>query len=122
MAKILVVDNQKWVTDLCSDGLEADWHTVRVVDDPASVQQYIARFQPDVVLLNLYLQHGFMAWDVLTRIKATAPDLPVIMVSAHAKHLFCSRLSQADGYLYSGPGAARALRERIAALLTRPAA
>ena len=61
-----------------------------------------ANFNPDLVLLNLYLKHGFNGWDVLLDIKTQNPDLPVFMVTAHDKCLYDPRLSKADGYIIDG--------------------
>jgi two-component SAPR family response regulator len=70
-----------------------------------------------VVLLNLYLKHGFLVWDVLLDIKIQEPNLPVIIIAPYHNYLFDHRLSQADGYLFKSHTAAEKLKKKISALL-----
>jgi DNA-binding NarL/FixJ family response regulator len=75
--------------------------------------------RPHIVLLNQYLKHGFLVWDVLKGIKTRNPNLPVLIVTAHDTGLFDSHLSQADGYLVKSHTAAHELREKISNLLNQ---
>jgi len=72
---------------------------VSTTDDIESVRKNIFSFKPDLVLLNLYLKHGFVVWDILREIKMQDPDIPVLIVTGYDNYLFDSRLSQADGYV-----------------------
>jgi len=119
MANILIVDNQKWVVDLCREGLEDKGHTVSVTDDVALVLKNVSSFKSNIVLLNLYLKHGFLVWDVLRDIKIQDPNLPVLIITVYDNFLFDSRLSQADGYLIKSPTAADELRQKISTLLNQ---
>ena len=102
MAKILIIDDQAWVKNLCKEGLSDEGYKVSTTDDIESVRKNIFSFKPDLVLLNLYLKHGFIVWDVLRDIKMQDPNLPVLIVTAHDNYLYDSRLSQADGSVVSG--------------------
>jgi DNA-binding NtrC family response regulator len=117
MANILIIDDQAWVKDLCRESLAGEGYTVSTTDDVESVMENILSFNPHIVLLNQYLKHGFLVWDVLQGIKMRHPNLPVIIVTAHDKHLFDPHLSQADGYLVKSHTAAHELREKISNLL-----
>ncbi len=117
MAKILIVDDQSWVSDLCMEGLVDERHHVFATDDIEKVRKKILSLSPDIVLLNQYLKHGFLVWDVLQDIKKQAPHLPVLIVTEFDTHLFCSRLSQADGYLIKNQTAPVKLKQKISALL-----
>ncbi len=99
MANILVVDNQKWVLDLCKEGLTVDEHHVLATDDMETVRNNVYSLKPDIVLLNLYLKYGVLVWDVLKDIKQQCPDLPVIIVTNYDTNLFTEHLAKADGYL-----------------------
>lgn len=121
MAHILIVDDQKWVTDLCSEALPADKYKITATADIKAVMKDISTFKPDLVLLNLYLKHGFSGWDVLLDIKTQNPDLPVLMITAHDKCLFDSRLSYANGYVIDGCFAGEDIQHKIStALQVRP--
>ena len=60
MANILIIDDQKWVMDLCREGLAGEEHNVATTDDVESARKTILSFRPDIVLLNQYLKHGFL--------------------------------------------------------------
>ena len=117
MAKILIVDKQAWVINLCRKGLAGEGHEISATDDIACVRQRILSFRPNLVLLNLYLKHGHLVWDVLEDIKMQDTDLPVLIVTEYDTHLFDSHLTQADGYLIKSRTAADELRRKVSELL-----
>jgi len=117
MANILVVDNQKWIVDICSKALAGTKHNISTTDDVESVMQNVLMFKPDVVILNLYLKHGAIGWDVLLDIKMQNPNLPVLIFTAHDKHLYDPRLSHADGYVIGSCFAQEDARGKIAGAL-----
>lgn len=119
MANILIIDDQAWVKDLCKEGLSGEGHNVSTTDDIESVRKNIFSFKPDLVLLNLYLKHGFVVWDILREIKMQGPDLPVLIFTAYDKYLFDSRLSQADGYVVKSHFLFDDLQQKIATLIYR---
>ena len=119
MANILIIDDQAWVKDLCRECLAGEGYNVSTTDDVESVMKNILSFKPHIVLLNQYLKHGFLVWDVLQDIKMQNPKLPVLIVTAHDTHLFGPHLSQADGYLVKSHTAADELREKISNLLNK---
>ena len=121
MANILIIDDQAWVKDLCKIGLADEKHNVSTTDNIEAVTEDILSFKPNVVLLNQYLKHGFLVWDVLKEIKVHDPDLPVLIVTIHDTHLDCPQLSMADGYVVKSHSAAEELRQKISDLLgSRP--
>ena len=117
MANILIIDDQAWVKDLCRECLAGEEHQVLATDDIESVGKNIFSFKPNIVLLNQYLKHGFLVWDVLREIKMRDPNLPVLIVTAHETNVAKSHLSQADGYLVKSRTAASELRQKVFALL-----
>ena len=119
MANILIIDDQTWVKDLCRESLAGEGYNISTTDDVESVMKDILSFNPHIVLLNQYLKHGFLVWDVLQDIKMQNPNLPVLIVTAHDTHLFGPHLSQADGYLVKSLTAADELREKISNLLNK---
>ena len=121
MANILIVDDQKWVKDLCLEALSTEKYQISTTADVNTVRKNISSLKPDLVLLNLYLKHGFNCWDVLKDIKSQNPNLPVLMITAHEKCLFDSRLSYANGYVIDGCFAREDIQHKIsAALQLRP--
>ncbi len=119
MANILIIDDQVWIKDLCKEGLSGEGHNVSATDNIESVRKNIFSFKPDLVLLNLYLKHGFMVWDVLRDIKMQDTNLPVLVVSTHEANVAKSHRSQGDGYLVKSDTAASELRQKVSTLLNR---
>ncbi len=119
MVNILIVDDQKWLEDLCSEALATECYSITVTSDIESVMENVGNFNPDLVLLNLYLKHGFNGWDVLLDIKTQDPDLPVFIVTAHEKCLYDPRLSKANGYVIDGSFASEKKKKKIAQALTQ---
>ncbi|MGD9243715.1 MAG: response regulator [Desulfobacterales bacterium] len=117
MANILIIDDQEWAKDLCREGLSDESHRVQATDDIESVSKNILSFKPNVVLLNLYLKHGFLVWNVLHNIKIQEPNLPVLIIAPYHNYLSDNRLSQADGYLLKSHNAADELKQKISLLL-----
>ena len=121
MANILIVDDQKWVKDFCLEALSTETYQISTTADVNTVRKNISSLKPDLVLLNLYLKHGFNCWDVLKDIKSQNPNLPVLMITAHEKCLFDSRLSYANGYVVVDCFASEDIQRQIsAALQVRP--
>ena len=118
MANVLIIDDQEWIKDLCRKGLADEKYNVSTTDNIEAVTEDILSFKPNIVLLNQYLKHGFLVWDVLKEIKVHDPDLPVLIVTIHDTHLDCPQLSMADGYVVKGHSAAEELRQKISNLLS----
>ena len=117
MANVLIIDDQAWIKDLCRKGLADEKYNVSTTDNIEAVTEDILSFKPNIVLLNQYLKHGFLVWDVLKEIKVHDPDLPVLIVTIHDTHLDCPQLSMADGYVVKSHSAAEELRQKISDLL-----
>ena len=118
MANILIVDDQKWVLDLFSEELIREGHNISVTNDIQSVKDDVCSFNPDFVLLNLYLKAGFAAWDVLLDIKKQNSRLPVVIVTAHATYLHDPRLALANGHVIKTCFAPAELKEKISKTLS----
>ena len=118
MANILIVDNQAWVIDLCEKGLAGEGHNISATDDIDSVKKNVFSFRPNIVLLNQYLKHGVLVWDVLDDIKTQDPNLPVLIVATYDTFFSDPCFSKADGYLVKSHTAAYELRQKVSALLT----
>ena len=119
MANILIIDDQEWVLDLFSESLLDEGHNISTTDDIKSVMSNVSSFKPDLVLLNLYLKHGFNVWDVLQDIKKQDSTLPVIIVTTSDTYLYGPRLSQANGYTIKSWLAPDELKQKISIALGR---
>jgi len=98
MTKILIVDDQACIRELLSEELISEGYRVATAGDAESVSGHLRFSQPDLVLLDLYLD-GPDGIGVLRDIKRQHPDLPVIIFTAYDSYVDDPRLSQADGYV-----------------------
>lgn len=117
MANILIVDDQPCVRELLSEELMSEGYGVATAGDAESISGHLRFAQPDLVLLDLYLD-GPEGVGVLRDIKREDPDLPVIIFTAYDSYRDDLRLSQADGYVIKSFDL-NELKEKIADVLHR---
>lgn len=82
--RILIVDDERAVANLLADAIQVQGHEATVVDRGDEALAALARQRPDAVFLDV-LMPGMSGVEVLRRIRATDPDLPVILITGHAK-------------------------------------
>lgn len=122
-AHILVVDDEAGVRFFLEQLLERDGHQVVAVESGEAALERIATQEFDLVLVDLRLQ-GIGGMDVLAAVRDTAPDTPVIVLTAHASlESAMEALRQgAHDYLFK-PSQVVEVRESVrTALLKRQAA
>ena len=122
-AHILVVDDEAGVRFFLKELLERDGHQVVAVESGEAALECIAAQEFDLVLVDLRLQ-GIGGMDVLAAVRDTAPDTPVIVLTAHASlESAMEALRQgAHDYLFK-PSQVVEVRESVrTALLKRQAA
>jgi CheY-like chemotaxis protein len=98
MATILVVDDQACVRELISEELASEGYIVTSAADAESVKGHLKFSQPDLVLLDLFLD-GPDGIRVFHHIKRRYAGLPVIIHTAYDSYREDPRLSAADAYV-----------------------
>src|SRR5262249_27684626 len=81
MELVLVVDDDATVSDVVRRYLERAGYSVRLAGDGPSALDAYAEGVPDLVVLDLMLP-GIDGLEVCRRLRASSPDLPVIMLTA----------------------------------------
>lgn len=82
--RILVVDDDSSARDLLASTLRTIGYTeVSTVSDQAAAEQVLKRRKVAVVFLDIELS-GANGLDVMRDLKKTAPDVAIVMVSAHS--------------------------------------
>jgi DNA-binding response OmpR family regulator len=119
MPSILIVDSQPCVQKLLSEELICEGYRVATAGDAESARAYLRSSQPDLVLLDLYLD-GLDGFGVLRDTKGQYPDLPVIIATAHHSFEDDPRVFQADGYVIKSFDFME-LKQKIANALSRKA-
>lgn len=81
---ILVVDDESDIRDLVSGVLEDEgYHTRTAANSDAALEQ-VAQRRPSLVLLDVWLSGSRLdGLELLEALKASDPDLPVLMISGH---------------------------------------
>jgi len=78
--RVLVVDDQVAVAEVVRDALEEAGYAVTLTSTGVSALNLIAYDPPDVVLLDLGLR-DMLGLEVLDRLRARWPEIPVIILS-----------------------------------------
>lgn len=89
MARIVVVDDEPTFLNLIQELLIDEGHTVIPVKCGDTAHSVIRRQQPDVVLLDMHLEHAEGGWMILDRMRLEPETarIPVIMCSADSRLL-----------------------------------
>ncbi|MFA5949632.1 MAG: sigma-54 dependent transcriptional regulator [Hyphomicrobium sp.] len=83
-ADILIVDDEADIRDLVSGILEDEGHRTRMARDSDEALRIIEERRPQLVILDIWLQGSRLdGLEVLSVIKRTYPDLPVVIISGH---------------------------------------
>ncbi|MCB1519828.1 MAG: sigma-54-dependent Fis family transcriptional regulator [Hyphomicrobiaceae bacterium] len=83
-ADILIVDDEADIRELVSGILEDEGHGTRMARDSDEALRAIEDRRPHLVILDIWLQGSRLdGLEVLSAIKATYPDLPVVIISGH---------------------------------------
>jgi DNA-binding NtrC family response regulator len=117
MPKILIIDDQQCVRELISEELISEGYRVHSLGDAKSTGLNLSLSQPDLVLLDLYLNErdGFA---VLHDIKGQYPQMPVIIYTAYDSYREDPRVSRADAYVIKST-VLDELKDKIADLLAQ---
>ena len=80
-SSVLVVDDDRTVSDVVRRYLEQAGHRVRLVEDGATALAAIAAERPGLMVLDLMMP-GIDGLEVCRRVRHQLPDLPIIMLTA----------------------------------------
>ena len=82
--RVLVVDDERGITDLVAMGLRYEGLTVQTAESGREALRAVETFQPDLLILDVMLpdMNGF---EVLRRLSHNQPRLPVVFLSARGE-------------------------------------
>jgi two-component system response regulator FlrC len=83
MAKILIVDDEDGIREFISDALSDDGHETVTAADGLSALQQMHQYAFDLLITDLRMPGALDGIDVLRKAKADAPELEVIVLTAH---------------------------------------
>ena len=96
--QILIVEDDHRVCELLSDVLTPE-HAVTVAADGEAAFASLPRVRPDVVLLDVNLP-GMSGLEVLKRLRALDPTLPVIMITGTADEVAVTMALKRGAFAY----------------------
>jgi DNA-binding response OmpR family regulator len=119
--RVLVVDDDSTVSDVVRRYLEREGFTVALAADGPTALVSFADERPDLVVLDLMLP-GIDGLEVCKRMRALAPDLPVVMLTALGEESdrVLGLETGADDYI-TKPFSPRELVLRVQSVLRRTA-
>lgn len=83
-ADILIVDDEADIRELVAGILEDEGHSTRVARDSDEALRSIEERRPQLIILDIWLQGSRLdGLEVLSIIKRTYPELPVVIISGH---------------------------------------
>ncbi len=81
---ILIVDDQEDIRSLIEGILQDEGFKTRSAKDSQTAQKLIAEKEPDLLVLDIWLENSEMdGLELLKRLVKSHPTLPVIMISGH---------------------------------------
>ncbi|MCK5241036.1 sigma-54-dependent Fis family transcriptional regulator [bacterium] len=91
MAKMLVVDDNKEIVAMIQDRFQLEGYKTEVAFDKQSTFDKIISFQPDVVVLDVYLEQAETGIDILKHLREQWPkeELPVIVLTGQPDSELC---------------------------------
>ncbi len=119
MSQVLVVDDDQTLRDVLSGYLERAGHETRVASDGTGALAAVSASPPELMVLDLMLP-GLDGLEVCRRVRASYPDVPVIMLTAlgEAEDRIAGLEVGADDYV-TKPFSPRELVLRIDSVLRR---
>lgn len=83
MARVLIVDDEPGIRELCRVNLALAGHEVVEAADGSEGLKQAAAMRPDVILLDV-LMPGMSGWEVLEQLRAdeATKSIPVVMLTA----------------------------------------
>jgi len=118
MTELLLIDDDEGLTELLSDFLTSQGHSVRVAHDGRDGLRQLFTYRPDLVILDVTMP-GRDGWETLERIREMS-DVPVIMLTARGEEseILKGFALGADDYV-TKPFSFAQLAARVRAVLIR---
>jgi two-component system OmpR family response regulator len=118
--RVLVVDDEPFIRELLTQALSYEGWDVRTAQDGAEAVEAARAFRPDAVLLDVVLP-DMSGFEVIGRLRAEAPGLRVVFVSAldGEEDRIAGLAAGGDGYILK-PFRLEDVTARLRTLLRRP--
>ena len=112
MARILVADNDPQALELALLDLRLEGHTVLGAADAVHIEQHLAEFAPDVLVLDHRMPPGPSGLSVALRLRTERPELRVVVYSNY-QDVDLVRQAREAGIPFLPKGNLRTLRAAV---------
>jgi len=96
---ILIADDDRSVRTVLSRALSRNGHEVRSTDNATTLWEWVSGGAGDLVITDVVMPDG-NGLDLVPRMKAHRPDLPIIVVSAHSTLMTAVKAARSGAYEY----------------------
>ena len=96
---ILIADDDRSVRTVLSRALSRSGHEVRSTDNATTLWEWVSGGAGDLVITDVVMPDG-NGLDLVPRMKANRPDLPIIVVSAHSTLMTAVKAARSGAYEY----------------------
>ncbi len=117
MAKILVVDDEKSIRELCAEELGDEGYEVITTGECNKALELISSEHPSAVVLDIRMD-DCDGLDFLQELRNTYPDLPIILNTAYDSYREDVKSVAADYYVVKSYDLSE-LKTKIASLIKR---
>ena len=99
VGRILVTDDDAAIRTVVREALRRAGHVVETAGSVAEQRRALASFRPQVLVTDVVLPDG-NGLDIITEIRATEPDLPIIVLSAQNTFTTALRANEEGAFDY----------------------
>ena len=117
--KVLVVDDEYFICQLCKEELEDEGYEVVLAHDGDEALAMVESERPDLVALDIKMRYEGEGVHALRQIKQQHPSLPVIMVTAYDDFKDDLSVWAADAYVIKSSDLTE-LKKTIAKFIGHP--
>lgn len=100
MIKLLIVDDEKGITDSLKDFFQNRGFSVKAANSGEDALEEVKKDRPDIIFLDIRMR-GMSGLDVLERVKKADKAIKVIMLTIHEEKEIADKARQlgADEYI-----------------------
>ncbi len=117
--KVLIVDDEYFICQLCKEELEDEGYEVVLAHDGDEAIAMVESEHPDLVALDIKMRYEGEGVHALRQIKQAHPNLPVIMVTAYDDFKDDLSIWAADAYVIKSSDLTE-LKKTIAKFIGHP--
>ncbi|GAC1422392.1 MAG: hypothetical protein NVSMB5_15930 [Candidatus Velthaea sp.] len=119
--RVLIADDDPEICTLIKTTLKSGSYAMTVCNDAESALVHIQRGQPFDIIICDFMLPGISGIDLITQVRTTGSDVPIVMISGHTNYAMDKRAKSAGANAFlNKPFTLSQLRSTVASLLQGP--